>query len=106
MGDGTLYRPFLDSVLVNAEASLLVGVWWMLREIELANLEKGGVVFKKGLGCGIAMICVSHLLEVSTQHAAFHGPNGSFLDVVPVTVLIAMTCPRHFLGVSKQRASF
>ena len=59
MGDGVGQRPYVGRVLANAEACLVVGVWWMLREIELANLEKGDLRFTKGPGCGVATLKVA-----------------------------------------------
>ena len=59
LGNGVGQRPYVGSILVNAEASLVVGIWWMLREIELANLEKGDILFTKGTGCGVATLRVS-----------------------------------------------
>ncbi len=45
--------------LVHATESLLIGVWWMLREIELANLAAEDITITAGRGCGVAAVRVS-----------------------------------------------
>ena len=45
--------------LVNATEALLVGVWWMLREVELANITKQDTAFVEGVGCGVAALHIS-----------------------------------------------
>ena len=44
---------------MSGEAALVTGVWWMRREIELANRRLKDVVLKSGRGYGIATLCVA-----------------------------------------------
>ena len=41
-----------------AEEALLVGCWWLLREIELANVRLEDASFLAGEGCGVAVLKV------------------------------------------------
>ncbi len=50
---------YAGGVLANATAAILTGAWWMLREIELANLTGADVSICAGRGCGVAAVLVS-----------------------------------------------
>ena len=52
-------EPYRGTRLAQAEACLIVGSWWMLREIELANVVQKDLEFKPGGGCGVATLRVS-----------------------------------------------
>ena len=38
--------------------AISVGCWWLLREIELANLTGADITFRDGAGCGSAMVTI------------------------------------------------
>ena len=58
LGSGLEHEAFKGEVLQCAEASLLVGIWWMLREIELANITRDDACIQPG-GCGVARLKIS-----------------------------------------------
>ena len=59
MGSGSETSPFKGLWLREAEAVLVTGIWCMLREIELVNIELKDVELRAGSGCGIATLCVA-----------------------------------------------
>ena len=59
MGSGTAAGTYRGKWLCMAEQALLAGVWWMLREIEMANLVKADVEISTGAGCSVAALKIS-----------------------------------------------
>ena len=51
--------PYEGKHLRKAKLALLVSCWWMLREIELANILKANVRIEEGRGCGVASLNIS-----------------------------------------------
>ena len=54
----TITVPFNYEACANAVEAIMVGCWWMLREIELANLKGSDFRIIAGAGCGEAEITI------------------------------------------------
>ena len=48
--------PITGAIVSQAPPVILVGAWWMLREMQLAALTAGQLTFETGPGCGIAVV--------------------------------------------------
>ena len=51
--------PFIHAGVKHPAEAVITGAWWLLREIEVANIRAADVLIEAGPGCGIATINVS-----------------------------------------------
>ena len=56
LADGAWWKEARPARLREGPAAVIVGCWWLMREIELANMRHEDVSYEKGESCGTATV--------------------------------------------------